>query len=281
MTIFDDVAAQLRRELWATSRAVADLFGSDLAEQVELRLPGVCQRVAQDLTSDDDHTAAGAAQLVMGARWPDDTEPPPGWWRTPVGRMVARTGAGDHGESVTQSVAAAMLGVTRGTVSQWLHRSDRGLPGSGGLERHPNGGITRASVLAKLGERHIMNDYRTLAPENRGTWQPHMLDLAARLDQLRKATINPETGKPYSWNELGDAIGQYMDRADVPLTTNGPGRVLMWEARRRPIQFAVEWVEGAASVLGVDFESLAGSAAPFLLPGYAVKGGMSRVRAED
>ena len=43
-----------------------------------------------------------------------------------------------------------MLGVTRGTVSQMLTRADRGQGGSGGLERHPDGGVTRASIMARL-----------------------------------------------------------------------------------------------------------------------------------
>jgi hypothetical protein len=147
--IADEVAEQLRRELWATARANADLLGADIAEQVELRIPAACTRLAAELCSNDDRTAAGATQLVMLARWPDDTEPPPVWWQTPVGRLAARS-VGDHGEAVTQHVAAAMLGVARGTVSQMLTRGDKGEGGSGGLERHPDGGITRASVLARL-----------------------------------------------------------------------------------------------------------------------------------
>ena len=44
--------------------------------------------------------------------------------------------------SVTQQRAADMLGVTRGTVAQLVHR--------GNLERHPDGGVAIASVVARL-----------------------------------------------------------------------------------------------------------------------------------
>lgn len=142
------VAAQLRRELGAVAEVVVRLFGGDLLERVQLRLVDRCALLAANLCGEDDLLAGRTATEVMTALF-GDADPPPEWWRTPLGRVVARS-IGDDGEAVSQSVAAAMLGVSRSTVAQMLYRADHGLPGSGGLERHPDGGITRASVLARL-----------------------------------------------------------------------------------------------------------------------------------
>lgn len=147
MTALDAVAAQLVDELGAVARAVGDVAGLDVAALVEARLDHRCAVLAAELCSDDDRLAAEAVLTVMCARWPDGADAPPGWWHTPVGRAVARSVGRDDTDAVTHSVAAAMLGVTRGTVAQLVHRP------SGGLDRHPDGGVTRASVLARLARR--------------------------------------------------------------------------------------------------------------------------------
>lgn len=136
------VAAQLTDELGASARALGDVLGMDLLMMMEDRIESACTRLAAELCSEDDRLAAESVLTVMCARWPDGTEPPPEWWRTPVGRMVARSVGRDDAESVTRSVAAAILGVAPGTVAQLVHR--------GTLDRHPDGGITRASVLMRI-----------------------------------------------------------------------------------------------------------------------------------
>ena len=148
-----DVAAQLTTELGSVARAVGAVLGVDILAPIELRIDDAAARLAAELGSDDDWVAADAARTVMDARWPDDTDPPPRWWRTPVGRLVARSVGGDTADAVTHSVAAAILGVTTGTVAQMMGRAKNGTGGSGGLERHPDGGITRASVLARIATR--------------------------------------------------------------------------------------------------------------------------------
>ena len=62
-----------------------------------------------------------------------------------LGRLCARSVDYGDSDSVTRSVAAAMLGVHPGTVAQLAHR--------GTLDRHPDGGITRASVLLRIATR--------------------------------------------------------------------------------------------------------------------------------
>lgn len=104
-----------------------------------------CTAVVAELCSDDDRLAAEACLTVMTLLWPQASPEDCGrgdWWTTPLGRLCARS-LGTDGESVTQSVAAAMLGVTKGTVSQLVHR--------GTLDRHRDGGVLRASVLQRLG----------------------------------------------------------------------------------------------------------------------------------
>lgn len=136
------VTAQLRDELGAVARAVGGVVGPELGLLIEDRTHETCVVLAAELCSDEDRPAAEAVLTVMSVLWPDGTEPPPEWWRTPAGRMVARSVGRDDSESVTRSVAAAMLGVSPGSVAQWVHR--------GNLDRHPDGGITRASVLLRL-----------------------------------------------------------------------------------------------------------------------------------
>lgn len=141
--IVEAVTAQLVTELGGVARGIAGVLGTDVAVLVEQRLEPACARLAAEVCDEDDRLAAEAVLTVMGARWPDGTEPSPAWWHTPLGRMVARSVGREDAEAVTQSVAAAMLGVHRGTVATLVHR--------GSLDRHPDGGVTRASVLARLG----------------------------------------------------------------------------------------------------------------------------------
>lgn len=121
---------------------VRSLLGFDLAdlltERVEARAPMLAAQLAQD---DDDRLAAETVIDLLPAIW-GQADPDPDWWRTPLGRLCARSLGRADAEAVTHSVAAAMLGVHRGTVSQLVHRRT--------LDRHPDGGITRASVLMRL-----------------------------------------------------------------------------------------------------------------------------------
>lgn len=141
------VARQLQDELdRAIVGPVGTLLGLDLAEMLVERIQARSDLLAGQLCQDeDDRLAAQAVIDVMGVLWPRCSPEDVGeadWWRTPVGRMCARSlGRGDS-DAVTYSVAAAMLGVARGTVSTLVSR--------GTLDRHPDGGVTRASVLLRL-----------------------------------------------------------------------------------------------------------------------------------
>lgn len=147
MSFAEQVADQLAEELAGAMVALAGIAGPVEMAAWPAAMADAGRRLALSLCSDDDREAAAAAADVMAALWPhvDPEEVDRAdWWRTPLGRAVART-AGQDDEQVSRSVAAAMLGVHPGTVAQMAAR--------GNLDRHPDGGILRSSVLAKIHAR--------------------------------------------------------------------------------------------------------------------------------
>lgn len=97
--------------------------------------------LAAQLASGDDRLAAQTAIDLAAAILPDEI--PDGWWATPLGRLMAQSAGHPTAEAVSFSVAAAMLGVSKGRVQQ--------LVTAGKLDRHPDGGITSASVRLHAG----------------------------------------------------------------------------------------------------------------------------------
>jgi len=81
------LSAQLRVELGAIAHAVGAVIGVDLFD----RLGRVCDELANELYSGDERLVSDAVQAVLAARWPEDTEPPAWWWRTPAGLIAARS----------------------------------------------------------------------------------------------------------------------------------------------------------------------------------------------
>lgn len=148
-TTLGDVARQIRDELheraWAL-HVCGLAFADPLDEIARSQLASTAAVLAGQLCQDaDDRLAAQSCIDLMCALWPHSAPEDCGradWWRTPLGRMCARSLGRDEAEAVTHAVAAAMLGVTRGTIAQLVHR--------GALDRHPDGGVLRASVLRRL-----------------------------------------------------------------------------------------------------------------------------------
>jgi len=83
------LSAQLRDEMGAVAHAIGDVLGGDSLQVMFDRLDRVCDELANDLYSRDERLVADAVQCVLAARWPEDTEPPAWWWRTPVGMIAA------------------------------------------------------------------------------------------------------------------------------------------------------------------------------------------------
>jgi hypothetical protein len=131
--------SQIVTELdWALTGPVRSLLGHDLADLLTERIESrATTLVGQLLDETDDHTAAETVTDLMCCLWPH-SDPDPDWWATPLGRACGRS-LGTDDVAVSQSVAAAMLGVTRGTIAQLVHR--------GTLTRHPTGGVSIASIL--------------------------------------------------------------------------------------------------------------------------------------
>jgi len=118
--------------------AVGDLRG---------RVRAAAEGWAARLLGGDERVAAETAGRLIGALYPGDGpfDPPAGWWRTPLGQAVARRVGHPGAEAVSYAVAAAMLGMTR----QGVHD----LAARGKLDRHPDGGVTTASIRARLDRR--------------------------------------------------------------------------------------------------------------------------------
>jgi hypothetical protein len=99
---------------------------------------------AAQLRGRDDKFAVHTASRLVAALFPGDGpfDPPDAWWGTAFGRVVARRVGHPGRDSVPFSAAGAMLGITRQGVHDLVKRAK--------LERHPDGGVTTASVHARL-----------------------------------------------------------------------------------------------------------------------------------
>lgn len=138
----DALTRQLTADLdQALVTPIRALCGQDLADMITHRIHERAPIWAAILSGDDDHETAELVIDLMHALW-GTCDPPPEWWRTPLGRACATSFGHDTSEAWSRSVAAAVLGVHPGTIAQLVHR--------GVLERHPDGGLTRASVLVYL-----------------------------------------------------------------------------------------------------------------------------------
>ncbi|MEU4742525.1 hypothetical protein AB0G02_18975 [Actinosynnema sp. NPDC023658] len=107
------------------------------------RADAVARRMAEAMEGDDEAAAVHAIARLIGAVYPGDApfDPPADWWRTPLGRVVARRMGHPAAQAVSYSVAGAMLGVTKQGVHDLVRR--------GKLERDEDG-VTVASVRARL-----------------------------------------------------------------------------------------------------------------------------------
>ncbi|MCK2220055.1 hypothetical protein MF672_040605 [Actinomadura sp. ATCC 31491] len=143
-----DLAADLRRIVGARLLDPLDiLFGA--GEELRERLGEQADQWADTLLGDDDQAAAFTAIRLVGALYPADGpfDPPPAWWGTPFGRAVFRRAGHPAADAVPFSVAAAVLGISRQGVHDLTVR--------GKLQRDPGGGVTVASVRARLASRTI------------------------------------------------------------------------------------------------------------------------------
>lgn len=146
-TLLAYVSAQLRDELGLVAGNLTSLVAPDeaIGWDLQQRANRSSEAIAWSISSPFDTEANKAVACLMAVLWryasPEDVGRAD-WWRTPLGRACARPLSRTDTAAVTHSVAAAMLGVTRGTIAQWVAR--------GTLDRHPDGGVLRASVLQRI-----------------------------------------------------------------------------------------------------------------------------------
>ncbi|MCI2416410.1 hypothetical protein MOQ72_03155 [Saccharopolyspora sp. K220] len=99
---------------------------------------------ATRLLGPDHQAAVHTCARLLAALYPDDGpfDPPDAWWRTALGQVVARRIGHPGADHVSLSTAGAMLGITRQGVHDLVNRDK--------LERHPDGGVSTASIRARL-----------------------------------------------------------------------------------------------------------------------------------
>lgn len=141
-----DLVAQITDELSRLAGGLAPVLGDiDLGIEMERRVTQIAPMLAAQLTQSEDDKLAGQTVIdLMMAMWPR-SDPDLDWWRTPLGRVCARSFGRADPEEITHQVAADMLGVERSTVGRYVH--------DGVLERGPGGGVLRSSVLARIGRQ--------------------------------------------------------------------------------------------------------------------------------
>jgi hypothetical protein len=101
---------------------------------------------AAQLLGRDERLAGRTAARLIASLFPADGpfDPPDEWWSTAFGRVVAQRIGHPGRTAVSFAVAGAMLGITRQGVHDLVKRAK--------LARHPDGGVTTASVQARLNQ---------------------------------------------------------------------------------------------------------------------------------
>ncbi|MDA3629999.1 hypothetical protein OU415_31535 [Saccharopolyspora sp. WRP15-2] len=120
----------------------SDAATAELQRQVEQD----AAKWAATMLGSDEQAAVHTCARVLAALFPSDSpfDPPDRWWRTPLGRVVARRIGHPGTDHVSFSTAGAILGITR----QGVHD----LVGRGKLDRHPDGGVRTTSIRARLAQ---------------------------------------------------------------------------------------------------------------------------------
>lgn len=137
----DALAAQIVDELSAAAWRLVPLVGLDLWELLDERIRARAPMWAAVLRGDDEHERAELVQDLLIGIW-GQADPPVEWWRTPLGLVCAASLGIDDDVPMSRADARKLLEVTTGTI-------DRLIAG-GRLRRHPDGGLTRGSVLDYL-----------------------------------------------------------------------------------------------------------------------------------
>ena len=120
------------------------LDGDDVVAALRTLVRVRAGRWADELLHGGDDEAVGRAARLISTLYPDDRafDPPADWWRTPLGRTMARRVGHPSAASVSYATAGAMLGISRQGVHDLVRR--------GRLPRHPDGGVPSAAIRDRL-----------------------------------------------------------------------------------------------------------------------------------
>ncbi|PRX69055.1 hypothetical protein B0I32_102111 [Nonomuraea fuscirosea] len=120
------------------------LTSDELLSPIRARLRVEAEVWAAQLLGPDQGRATATAARLIGVLFPGDGpfDPPESWWRSALGRVVARTAGHPTAAAVPYATAGAMLGITRQGVHDLVKR--------GKLDRHPDGGVTTSSIRDRL-----------------------------------------------------------------------------------------------------------------------------------
>jgi hypothetical protein len=132
---------QILEELNRPLHALGELLGTEVVRPIRHHIEECVGEITAALRSDG-RAARDTALGLMRVLFPRDAEPPAPWWRTPLGRACAPYSVGLYPDRVRANSAAAILGIGPSRVYQLLD--------SGKLTRHPDGGVTRASVMRRV-----------------------------------------------------------------------------------------------------------------------------------
>jgi hypothetical protein len=123
------------------------LDGDDAVDALRRLVRLRARRWADTLRDGDDRAAIRSAGRLIATLYPGDRgfDPPPAWWATPLGQVVARRAGHPWAESVSYATAGAMLGITRQGVHDLVRR--------GRLPRHPDGGVPSSAIRDRLRDR--------------------------------------------------------------------------------------------------------------------------------
>lgn len=122
------------------------LLETDL-DEIRERIMKRAADLATLLVGENEQQAAYTAIRLVATLYPGDEpfRPTVAWWGTPLGQTVARLVGHPSAESLSYAEAGAMLGITRQGVHDLIVRNK--------MQRHPSGGVTNASVQARLKTR--------------------------------------------------------------------------------------------------------------------------------
>lgn len=120
------------------------LEGDDVVDAMRQLLRVRAGRWADAILDGSEQQAMHMAARLISSLYPDDRafDPPAEWWRTPLGRVVARRVGHPAARSVSYATAGAMLGITRQGVHDLVTR--------GRLPRHPDGGVPTEAIRDRL-----------------------------------------------------------------------------------------------------------------------------------